>query len=41
MNKDHMESTRTEKTWRMISSEAIPQGSIPENEERLDYEDEK
>jgi hypothetical protein len=30
-----------DKSWRTISSEEIPLGSIPEDEERLDYEDEK
>jgi hypothetical protein len=43
MNKENMESVKTEKTWLTIASEEIPQGSIPfpEDEERLDYEDEK
>jgi hypothetical protein len=41
MDMEHMDSIKTAKTWLMISKEEIPQGSIPEDEERLDYEDEK
>jgi hypothetical protein len=41
INKDHMKVTGNEKTYRMINKEVIPQGSIPIDDERLDYEDEK